>query len=305
MRDFFEDLRTIDKIQSLIDGCERESEVLEYKRASVSFDERAKKEIAKDVSAMANSSGGVIVFGVGTDEDDKTKPTSIEGLSIKNIETFDRVINSRIQPPIRGLRKKVLPEGAPQAMVVYIPASEERPHQNVSDKKYYRRSGVESIPMEHDLVALQFGRRLGPFLSLKFQPLTRPSGFSGDPAFSNESLIRVLVENTGKRIGRFVEVILLFPDEQHIKNIRLISGKATNIDRLHPRRQARQFTENIGVFHPVVSKSILELGLVISQQLIAESQDEPFIEWTIFSDNMNPREGFITLRQLGWATMGG
>ena len=64
MLEFFDNLKTLDDIQALIDDAERESEVLEYKTASNHFDNRDKGEIAKDVPAMANSSGGVIIYGV-------------------------------------------------------------------------------------------------------------------------------------------------------------------------------------------------------------------------------------------------
>ena len=301
MSELFQSLKKLEDIQSLIDSGVRESEVLEYKEASRKFTDKEKNEIGKDVSAMANSGGGAIVYGVSTDRNDTTRPLAIESLAVKNIETFDRVLNSTIQPPVKGIEKRLLPQGQPRVMVVYIPPSEEPPHQNLVGKKYYRRSGVESIPMEHDLVALHFGRRLGPILSLRFQPLNRPNTLGGDPAFSNELLLRVLVENAGKRIGRFVEVVLFFPEQGHATPIRAASGNAVNIDALHPGRQARQFTENIGVFHPGMSKRILELGFGLSKEFIANPPNEPFIEWIIYSDNMNPRQGTVSLRELGWA----
>src|SRR5439155_2952418 len=162
MASLFDSLNDLADVKSLIEGSVRESEVLEYKTASKPFNDREKSELAKDASAMANSAGGVIIYGVSTDSTDKTKPVSIKPIDPHNVETFDRVLNSQIRPPLSGVRKKVIPAAHPQVMVVEVPGSENPPHQSLYDKKYYRRSGTESLPMEHDLIALLFGRMLGP-----------------------------------------------------------------------------------------------------------------------------------------------
>src|SRR5688500_4308542 len=96
-------------------------------------------------------------------------------------------------------------------MVVYVPQSDGAPHQNAGDHKYYRRAGIESLPMPHDLVALYFGRRSGPLLSLRFDPLNRLRGFSGDPSISKPWEIRVYLENHGKRVARYAKAILDIP----------------------------------------------------------------------------------------------
>jgi predicted HTH transcriptional regulator len=141
---FFDSLEHIDHIQTLVDACERDTEWLEYKKASEPFTDT--NEISKDVSAFANSSGGVIIYGVSTDRQDKTKPVLIEGVHAKNRETFDRVVNSRIQPPIQGLQIKMIPQDSPQVTVVYVPPSDGAPHQNAGDHKYYRRAASSLSP---------------------------------------------------------------------------------------------------------------------------------------------------------------
>ena len=52
-------------VQQLIDDETEESLILEYKSAgSLGKQERKKTEITKDVSAMANSDGGILIYGV-------------------------------------------------------------------------------------------------------------------------------------------------------------------------------------------------------------------------------------------------
>jgi hypothetical protein len=297
MAGIFDEINDLPGVQNLVTACVRESEVLEYKTAAKCFTDSEKGEIAKDVSAMANSGGGLIVYGVATDALDKTKPVAIQPIEVRNIETFDRVFNSQVKPPIRGVRKKVIPTTAPQIMLVDIPESENPPHQSLYDKKYYRRSGAESLPMEHDLVALYFGRRTGPLLGVQFHPLAKPSGFSGDPSFSNPFTVRVQIVNEGKRIGQYVEAIFIFPHSAHVR-IPLKSGYWESIDSLYPGFQVRQYTNNIGVFHPKMSKSILEIDLSVSKEYFDQKLDETFVQCTVYANEMDPRGGNITLRQL-------
>jgi len=62
-------------IQALIHEQRRENFQLEYKRSdSLAKTDPRKTEISKDVSAMANSAGGIIVYGI--DEQKKRRDTA-------------------------------------------------------------------------------------------------------------------------------------------------------------------------------------------------------------------------------------
>ena len=190
----YDSLNSIPDIDALIQGAAHESQVLEYKTASDPFDDKGRREIAKDVSAMANSLGGVIIYGVATDRTIKSKPVRIEDIDPKCIATFDQVVNSQVPPPV-SFRKKLIPPDAPRVMVVDIAASEDPPHQSLADKRYYRRSGEESVPMEHDLVAMHFGRRHGPSLEIGFERYDQLEPYSGEPPTSKPVRLRVSIRN--------------------------------------------------------------------------------------------------------------
>jgi hypothetical protein len=297
MKAFFDNLSTIADVQALIDATERESDVLDYKKASNPFGNT--NEISKDVSAFANSSGGVMIFGVSTDDQDKTKPVKIEGVHHKNRETFDRVVNSQIRPLIKGIQVKMIPPDSPKVMVVYVPQSDEAPHQNGGDNKYYRRSGVESLPMSHDLVALYFGRRSAPVLSLRFDPITRIERFDGDPAMSNHWQIRVFIENTGKRVAKYVKVLLYMLKEAATKFEVYESGHTTSrIDHLHKEQYVVQFTENDGLVHPNERTAMFKLQMRVAYSYAENHGQDPFIKWRIYCDEMEAKEGSITLAEL-------
>ncbi|MCW9706022.1 AlbA family DNA-binding domain-containing protein [Fodinibius salsisoli] len=66
MEDFFDkENYNQDDINNLIKNEVEESLILEFKRAgSLSKKRKDKKEIGKDVSAVANSDGGIIIYGI-------------------------------------------------------------------------------------------------------------------------------------------------------------------------------------------------------------------------------------------------
>lgn len=299
----FNTLNKFEDIENLISAKIRESEVLEYKGASKKFLDKDKNEIAKDVSAMANSNGGVIIYGIDTDKEDKTKPIGISGVHPDNIESFDRVVNSQIKREIKGVQKRIISKNSMKVMIVFVPQSDDSPHQSLIDKRYYRRSLSESIPMEHDIVELHFGRRLGPILKLEVIDVDKridkkieSLSFKGDN-FSEPLKLGLSIYNSGRKVGKYVEGIFLFPESSKIKIIN--SDRLQNIDELytHRGRQARQISENIGVFHPFMHKKIADITIEILKDWFEQNSfDEPLIEWRIFADEMTPRGESIYLR---------
>src|SRR4051812_12009648 len=95
---------------ALISEQEKESLTLEYKGCdALSKNDPKKNEVSKDVSALANSAGGTIVYGM---LEDGHVPTGVDdgydphGAITK--EWLEQVINSRIQQRIDGVRIRVV-----------------------------------------------------------------------------------------------------------------------------------------------------------------------------------------------------
>ena len=292
-------MSSIEDVQSMIDSGMRESEVVEYKRATNRFTDAENHEIAKDISAMANSLGGIIIYGVATSGTDRTLPERIIPINIVNIETLDRVINSQIRPPIQGLRKKLIPTSEAKVVIVEIPVSDDPPHQSLYDKRYYRRSGSESLAMEHDLIALKFGRKLSPVLQIDVKPLSGPLDFSTDESWSKEIGLRFMITNTGRRIGRYVQVFIKLPERDAVRITS--SGSTLHIDKLYEGIQVRQFIDDLGVYHPGMSTSVIELLLQISKPYARDRSNEPFVDFTLFADEISPKVEALSLNQLGWS----
>ncbi|NED96869.1 hypothetical protein G1H11_16300 [Phytoactinopolyspora alkaliphila] len=93
--------------------------------------DQERHEFAKDVAAMANSGGGLLVFGVG--EDGGGRASSVPGVEIgEDVERRLRALAAgRIQPPVAGLQFASLSNDGDQArgvLVLAVPASADAPH---------------------------------------------------------------------------------------------------------------------------------------------------------------------------------
>lgn len=144
----------ITKIQQYINDGIEESLNLDYKGAgALQKTEDKKKEISKDVSAFANSDGGVIIYGVREYDSKELAhlPEKIDPVdrSLISKEWLEQIINSRISPRIKDL--KIIPiqvEDKEKNKVIYvvkIPKSN-TVHQ-MADKRYYKRYNFQSIAM--------------------------------------------------------------------------------------------------------------------------------------------------------------
>ena len=139
-------IQSLDDIEGLIKSQIEESLFLEYKQ------EMGKKssDIAEDISAFANTSGGIIIYGIKEDKKDGRIPISINWLDgINTKEKLENIILSNIQPRLRGIIINPIsnPENSSQAIfVVNIPESPDAPH--MANHRYYRRYNFQSIPME-------------------------------------------------------------------------------------------------------------------------------------------------------------
>src|SRR4051812_3861855 len=129
-----------DDLLRLIADRVQESISLDYKR-SKALSKDTKAEISKDVSALANSAGGMIVYGM---MEDKHYPIGLDAGTDPNDlskEWLDQVISSNIQRRIDGVRIKQIELAKHNpgrvAYVVDVPQSSRAPHQ-AADKKFYK-----------------------------------------------------------------------------------------------------------------------------------------------------------------------
>lgn len=167
--DFFEkEEYNIDDITALIDNEAEESVHLDFKAAgALSKDDKKKTEIAKDVSAFANSDGGIIVYGIEEQEHKAHALSYIDGNTYTK-EWLEQVIQDNIQRRIEGLEIFPIRDNGDitkSMYIVKIPRSSNTPHMS-ADKCYYKRNNFRSVKMEEYEVRDLFYREATPNLTI-------------------------------------------------------------------------------------------------------------------------------------------
>ena len=145
---------TEEKLNEYINNKIEENLHLEYKSAdALDRIEKKKKEISKDISAFANSDGGVIIYGI-KEYDIKDKehlPEKIDPVNSLEFskEWLEQIIQSNVAPRIKNLNIIPVRIETNQNGVVYVVEIEksDTAHQ-ANDKKYYKRFNFMSVPME-------------------------------------------------------------------------------------------------------------------------------------------------------------
>jgi hypothetical protein len=201
--DQFNALTTSD-ILAFVADRRGEDLTLDFKLASKNFDHAdERKVLAATISAFANSSGGLIVWGIDArrgkgDEVDCAQQAS----PLSNPDLFmSRLVEyASTAPPAPGvLHRRVDGDGGPFA-VTYVPESDRGPHMAKNgEDRYYHRSGGSSLKMEHYSIQDMFGRRPRPSLQLIIRKI-------------KPTRLLVEIENKGRGAARSLYLGLRVPD---------------------------------------------------------------------------------------------
>ena len=202
-------LLNISDIQNLILNQVEENLHLDYKAAdALQKTDGKKKEISKDISAFANSDGGIVVYGVKefTDATKKYLPEKIDPIDRNNTskEWLEQVINSNISPRIDDI--KIIPisienEKDKVIYVVEIPKSSTA-HQ-ASDQRYYKRFNFESVAMYDYEIRDIMNRNKFPKIELSFEIEQR--------VFKIKNILSVYGHNVGGIYANYVNCFLEIP----------------------------------------------------------------------------------------------
>lgn len=170
--ELFDQLRTCADVRALGTRGIGEGPTMDYKE-SISFAARGtltastKKELARDVSALANAQGGLLVIGVKDPEREGEPPAPQDFVGISVTETFARDLESSllgsVSPPLYLLIRVTEddfedPESGERRRFVVVGARRgTRLHQVTAggDYRFYRRAGYQNRPMDRDEVRLR------------------------------------------------------------------------------------------------------------------------------------------------------
>lgn len=202
----------LEKIQQYISDGIEENVHLDYKGCdSISKTNDKKNEISKDVSAFANSDGGVIIYGVKEyDELDKShlpeKTQPINGNEYSK-EWLEQIINSTISPKIHNVKiTPIQTTNIKDNLVIYvveIPKSTTA-HQ-MKDKRYYRRYNFQSIPMDDWEIKDVINRLSQTKFELYFETTPPKRILEKSPPFPLKIEIDIWIRNTGNKVIKYLD----------------------------------------------------------------------------------------------------
>ncbi len=162
----FDDL-VPDHIRNLVDVEAEESYFLDFKSALYGNNDDQKRELAKDVVAMANGAGGAIVLGIT--EDDQARAQSAPGVTVSDDETrrMHQIIASHTAPvPTVHIKTVVEPDrgAGPGFYVLVVPQSPMAPHavlinHGKTGLRYPRRSGPGTVNLSEPEIAAAYRQR--------------------------------------------------------------------------------------------------------------------------------------------------
>lgn len=304
-------------LEDIIRDEVEESLSLDYKGAdALGKTNGKKKEITKDVSAMANSAGGTIIYGIREYDNEPKKhlPEKIDPILRSELskEWLEQVI-SNIRPRIDNLIIHPVTVDATKDHVVYVVEIPKgtTAHQ-ARDLRYYKRYNFESVPMEDHEIRDVMGRSQYPRIQIELTltPDTERDGLLD---------LEVFYRNVGSIYARYVNGFLQVPtalfagyspaDGRTIKigdvqcsevlfenihkdivdvkaglpPLKLPGGSATGIPA-----QYRYVTRYDPLLPGLGRTYVLSLG--ITKDKIEEYADN-LIRWSVYADNAPMKEG--------------
>lgn len=326
--------RTKLDLEKLISDKVEENNHLEYKdaRALVAEGEKnPKADIAKDVSAMANSEGGLIIYGIKEYKipEKKHLPEEITPIDRTEFsrEWIEQVINSNISPKIEGLLIHPVPLDKVDEVVyvVEIPQSTTA-HQNTIDGRYYRRYNFQAIWMVDYEIRDIMNRTKHPVIELDFR--IEKETYEVKESFPLASMPNIFPKQEKKKEYRTDITLRIFPKNtgtvyaQYINYFVHLSEDLINDEALkHLKKPAPGIVEFYGenTFRDVVDVKLNPFGggypkygpsrfdpvlpglrgrseklrLVDNPKL-----DEREITWKVYADNASQRTGTRKLNEI-------
>lgn len=320
---------TLTEVQSYIDNQVEESINLDYKAAdALQKTDGKKKEVSKDVSAMANAAGGVIVYGLKEygDQTKKHLAEKIDPLNRQVIskEWLEQVINSNIQPKIEGIIITPVTVNEAAGSVVYIV---EVPQSNTAhqaaDKKYYKRYNFESVAMEDYEIRDIMSRLKHPVISLKLtvqKKIVKEGGGNNyfhiiDTTPTKETLrnyLKISLLNEGRVYANFVNYYLEVAEEiLHEKEDSLSRSKnrpgykifygentfrdVVDVTMGFPGQHIKKYGPSR--YEPILPGTQSRTETIKLKDRLVDAVDT-MLYWKVFADNAEVRHGSISLSTL-------
>lgn len=302
------------RVQQYIDDCVEESSTLDYKAAdALGKNDGKKKEITKDVSAMANSAGGIIIYGIKEYDapDKKHLPEKLDGIDRIEFskEWLEHIINN-IQPRMEGLTIYPVDIDTGQNHVVYVVEilQSTTAHQ-AKNYRYYKRFNFASVPMEDYEIRDVMNRSIAPNAQVEF-------GYIG-PKIEGKThsyTLKIVVKNLGFQVINNFKIKVTFPyygpyfqyfpgyapQYQNTKYFgRVVYSRDKNEDHILTYHSVEKLfpEDEVDVGQEIDLKYKID-DVAYKQIEQSSSKRELLLRWTLYADNMLPKRDKIPFSKL-------
>ena len=283
------------RLQKLIENEIEESLTLEYKSAeALDRNETKKKEITKDVSAMANSAGGTIIYGISEYSltEKRHLPEKIVPVERSKYprEWVEQIIQA-IRPRIEGIVIHSINLSSSENHVAFaIEIPQRNTAHQASDHRYYKRFNFQAVPMEDYEIRDVMFREQTPNIVINFLiQITQDS----------QNLV-IQAHNYGSAFAQYVAVFLDLPVQilqsvEHKMNLKdggkMYRHRLTNLNQEYADEQ---FRANF----PLLRSMTMNWKIPLNLEFEKLRDSDLTIKYKVYADNALPKESKILLKEI-------
>ena len=293
---------TENRIRNFIKSGIEESLTLEYKSAeALGKSDYQKKEITKDVSAMANSAGGLLIYGIRefSENDKRHLPEKIVPVNRTEFprEWLEQVINS-IRPRIDGIVIHSVNLRSGKNNVVYVIEIPQSPtaHQ-ANNHRYYKRFNFQSVPMEDYEIRDVIFREQMPEVVVRFLIEKKDSDEVKDLTENN---LIIQAKNLGSAYARYVACFVDVPVKTliNIENKRSIKDGGKYYRHRLTNLNQEYADETFKANFPLLRNMTMSWKIPLKENFHQLKESKWVIKWKTYADNALPTGGKIAFDEI-------
>ncbi|QEM12213.1 helix-turn-helix domain-containing protein [Mucilaginibacter rubeus] len=308
-------------LQLIANGVEENTE-LEYKAAAALQREDKKiTEATKDVSAFANSNGGILIYGIRENQTAKHLPGNVDPIDRKIItkEWLEQILNARIKPRIHGIKIHVVTIAGDNVVYILEIPKGETAHQ-ADDRKYYRRHNFSVEAMYDSEIRDVMNRQKAPQIKIHFKVEKKPNILiapNDRPILHQQRpilyFLNVHIENVGKMYATYINIVLILPER--VLDAMCDEGEKTTVqialdnkvrDLIEPPDDSRSMffiaeMNKSKQYGPARNEPLLpgmKMALKSFPLYIDNIEDGDILSWTLHADNAEPQIGVLEFDQI-------
>jgi hypothetical protein len=234
------------KIASFVEQKQEENLHLDFKLVANSdlSKKEDKRNFARSLSGFANSSGGIIIWGIDARENVDGVDCATAIVEFSNpalmVTRLNSMTGDATSPLIAGVRHKpIINEQTGRGVVAtLVPESDSGPYMaKLGEQRYFKRSGDSFYPMEHFDLEDMFGRRQKAKLEVLPEHTSIEDGVE-------EITVRLL--NAGRAVARHAGLVIRFENVGLVR----VSDQLHDSSAVNSGRPVVQYNNDRGVIHP-------------------------------------------------------